>query len=178
MVAMALAAAFLALGVDGRTCDFVLLETPVDLRRAFHGGAGRDPSVGGRPTARGTLLARGQPGGGAHASRAGDEPGCRDHRDRRQLRAGAEPDAPRKVRHLPVMDAAGDLRAVVTDRDLRHQLFVPEVLELVGCAGSARCRCSTPESSFRILTETDLLRRLVGADASPEPELAIIVSYP
>ena len=66
----------------------------------------------------------------------------------------------------------------MTDRALRHQLFVPEVLELVGCAGSARCRCSTPESSFRILTETDLLRRLVGADASPEPELAIIVSYP
>jgi CBS domain-containing protein len=29
-----------------------------------------------------------------------------------------------------------------------------------------------------ILTETDLLRHLVGADASPEPELEIIVAYP
>jgi acetoin utilization protein AcuB len=37
-----------------------------------------------------------------------------------------------KVRHLPVLDRGGNLRGVVTDRDLRHQLFDPAVLERIG----------------------------------------------
>jgi acetoin utilization protein AcuB len=122
----------------------------------------------------------------------------------------------RKVRHLPVVDAGGDLRGVVTDRDLRHQLFVPGVLERVGhtpaglllrersvrAAMSAPAICTGAKAELEeaatlmrlrrigslpvlhagklvgILTETDLLRHLVGADASPEPELEIIVAYP
>ena len=37
-----------------------------------------------------------------------------------------------RVRHLPVVDAMGDLIGVVTDRDLRHHLFEPSVLKTVG----------------------------------------------
>jgi acetoin utilization protein AcuB len=38
----------------------------------------------------------------------------------------------RSVRHLPVLDGGGSLRGVLTDRDLRHQLFDPAVLEHIG----------------------------------------------
>lgn len=37
-----------------------------------------------------------------------------------------------RVRHLPVVDDAGALIGVVTDRDLRHHLFGPLVLKEVG----------------------------------------------
>lgn len=37
-----------------------------------------------------------------------------------------------RVRHLPVVNAAGTLLGVVTDRDLRHHLFAPRVLKEVG----------------------------------------------
>ncbi len=37
-----------------------------------------------------------------------------------------------RVRHLPVVDAMGDLIGVVTDRDLRHHLFDPRVFQEVG----------------------------------------------
>jgi CBS domain-containing protein len=37
-----------------------------------------------------------------------------------------------RVRHLPVVDDAGALVGVVTDRDLRHHLFGPRVLKEVG----------------------------------------------
>lgn len=37
-----------------------------------------------------------------------------------------------RVRHLPVVNAGGTLRGVVTDRDLRHHLFAPRVLMEVG----------------------------------------------
>jgi len=37
-----------------------------------------------------------------------------------------------RVRHLPVVDAMGDLIGVVTDRDLRHHLFDPRVYQQVG----------------------------------------------
>ena len=36
-----------------------------------------------------------------------------------------------RVRHLPVVDAMGDLIGVVTDRDLRHHLFDPRVYQQV-----------------------------------------------
>ena len=37
-----------------------------------------------------------------------------------------------RVRHLPVVNAAGMLHGVVTDRDLRHHLFAPRVLKEIG----------------------------------------------
>ena len=37
-----------------------------------------------------------------------------------------------RVRHLPVVDAKGDLIGVVTDRDLRHHLFDARVLKEIG----------------------------------------------
>jgi acetoin utilization protein AcuB len=121
-----------------------------------------------------------------------------------------------KVRHLPVLDGGGNLRGVLTDRDLRHQLFAPGVLERMGhvptmlllkerpvrramsapaiCLG-AMAEVEEAAGIMRqhrigslpvldggkivgIVTETDLLRHLVGAETSPRPELDIIVSYP
>ena len=37
-----------------------------------------------------------------------------------------------RVRHLPVVDAKGELIGVVTDRDLRHHLFDARVLKEIG----------------------------------------------
>src|SRR4030095_16677750 len=37
-----------------------------------------------------------------------------------------------KIRHLPVVDAQGTLVGLVTDRDLRHFLFSPEVFKKIG----------------------------------------------
>ena len=38
----------------------------------------------------------------------------------------------RKVRHLPVLDGAGALVGIVTDRDLRHWLFAPDTYRQIG----------------------------------------------
>jgi acetoin utilization protein AcuB len=121
-----------------------------------------------------------------------------------------------KVRHLPVLDADGTLRGVVTDRDLRHHLLALGVLERVGGTPAMRLLeqqpvhavMSTPAVWLQvsadlqeavglmrrhrvgslpvldggkivgILTETDLLRHLVSAEAPRGPELDVIVSYP
>jgi acetoin utilization protein AcuB len=121
-----------------------------------------------------------------------------------------------KVRHLPILDASGTLRGIVTDRDLRHHLFAPGVLERIGRTPAMRLLEQQPvhgvmsapavclEASAElgeavgimrrhrvgsvpvldggkvvgILTETDLLRHLVGAETPRGPELDIIVSYP
>jgi acetoin utilization protein AcuB len=37
-----------------------------------------------------------------------------------------------RVRHLPVVEEDGTLVGIVTDRDLRHYLFTPEVFERLG----------------------------------------------
>ena len=37
-----------------------------------------------------------------------------------------------KVRHLPVVNREGMLVGIVTDRDLRHHLFLPRVFEALG----------------------------------------------
>ena len=89
-----------------------------------------------------------------------------------------------RVRHLPVLDGGGNLRGVLTDRDLRHQPFAPGVLERIGHRGAmsapAICLGATAEIDeaavimrrhrigsvpvldaakvVGILTETDLLR--------------------
>ena len=42
----------------------------------------------------------------------------------------------KKMRHLPVVDALGELVGIVTDRDLRHYLFSPGVFERIGRVSS------------------------------------------
>jgi acetoin utilization protein AcuB len=38
------------------------------------------------------------------------------------------------IRHLPVVDADGHLRGILTDRDLRHAAFLPALAEQTGMA--------------------------------------------
>ena len=127
-----------------------------------------------------------------------------------------------RIRHLPVVDTAGRLEGIVTDRDLRHYLLSPAVLPSLGrepVAGhlkKARVQdvmtrpvfVTAPETDLKdavsvmrerrvgalpvlegrrlvgIITETDLLRRIVAAEptatGTPEDDstAAIIVSYP
>jgi acetoin utilization protein AcuB len=121
-----------------------------------------------------------------------------------------------KIRHLPVVGADGVLCGIVTDRDLRHHLFTPDVLRAIGTVPidrllsevSVRQLMSAPVISVApdmsldqaahvmleknlgslpvvdhgkivgILTETDVLRHIVGVNSCcPEFE-AIVVSYP
>jgi acetoin utilization protein AcuB len=122
----------------------------------------------------------------------------------------------RKVRHLPVLDREGALVGLVTDRDVRHWLFAPDVYRQIGevpvrtllrqapvrgvmsapvrCIDAAADVAHAAERMRRdkvgclpvvegprlvgILTEIDLLRSIVGAEASESPELDIVISYP
>jgi acetoin utilization protein AcuB len=124
--------------------------------------------------------------------------------------------ASRRVRHLPVVNAAGRLIGVVTDRDLRHLLFEPTVFRAVGTVAVDRLLKRVPvrdvmsspvvsvgpddelEEAARtmledkigclpvvkdglvvgIITETDLLHRILGADTACGEGAAIIVSFP
>ena len=108
-----------------------------------------------------------------------------------------------KVRHLPVVDRAGGLVGIVTDRDLRHHLFRPNVFTEIGrtpvdellsgvklwelmsspvvaigpdheLEEAARLMLEDKLGSLPvvengrivgIITETDLLRRIVSSDA-------------
>jgi acetoin utilization protein AcuB len=121
-----------------------------------------------------------------------------------------------KVRHLPVVDRAGRLCGIVTDRDLRHRLFTPEVFRSIGTVPverllsearvcdvmsapvisvepdaeleeAARAMAEAKVGSLPvvdrgrmvgIVTETDLLRHVVGANACCGDVEAIVVSYP
>jgi len=121
-----------------------------------------------------------------------------------------------RIRHLPVVEGDGRLAGVVTDRDLRHRLFAPEVFRAIGevsvdtlmRSAPVRDAMSSPAVSVRpdedladaarlmledrigslpvvedgrvvgIITETDLLRRIVGQDACCTDVAAIVVSYP
>lgn len=121
-----------------------------------------------------------------------------------------------KVRHLPVVDRQARLCGIVTDRDLRHHLFRPDVFQAIGgvpveqllTAAPVRGVMSAPvvsveldasleEAAARmrnhrvgslpvvdggrivgILTETDLLRRIVGTDTGVTEVDTIVVSYP
>lgn len=121
-----------------------------------------------------------------------------------------------KIRHLPVVGSDGVLCGIVTDRDLRHHLFAPDVFRSVGVVPVERLLsgvqvheimsepvvCVAPDTPLDeaarvmlenkvgslpvvdhhrivgILTETDLLRQIVGVNSCcPEVE-AIVVSYP
>lgn len=139
-------------------------------------------------------------------------------------RAAAARMARHRVRHLPVVDPAGALEGIVTDRDLRHFLLSPGVFSELGhvpvttLLETTRVRelmawpvlVTTPDTDLAgavavmrdrrvgslavvdgrrlvgIITETDLLRRVMALD-TPEPpapvgagddEMAIVVSYP
>ena len=122
------------------------------------------------------------------------------------------------IRHLPVVDAAGSLEGIITDRDLRHHLLSPSVLPNLGRVSAAsllrqaRVRevmswpvfVTAPGAEFAeaakvmrerhvgalpvvegrrlvgIITETDLLRRIVAIDTAgaDDDTTAIVVSYP
>jgi len=121
-----------------------------------------------------------------------------------------------KIRHLPVVNSTGALCGIVTDRDLRHRLFAPDVFPSIGSvrveellstvrvsdvmsapvisvgagtelAEAARVMAKSKVGSLPvvehdrmlgIVTETDLLRHIVGADACCADVEAIVVSYP
>ena len=122
-----------------------------------------------------------------------------------------------RVRHLPVVNPDGRLVGIVTDRDLRHRLFLPRAFDALGTtpvdvlldgvrvAEIMATDVLTIESSASvadaaetmrkhrigslpvlengrvvgIVTEVDVLRQIVRADATCVPECAeVIVSYP
>jgi acetoin utilization protein AcuB len=121
-----------------------------------------------------------------------------------------------RIRHVPVVGRDGRLAGIVTDRDLRHYLFEPDVLKRLGSVSVATLLESVPVSRVMsapvvtvdaaepleraarrmreerigalpveedgrpvgIITETDLLRRLIDADAHCSGIEAIVVSYP
>jgi CBS domain-containing protein len=116
-----------------------------------------------------------------------------------------------KIRHLPVVDREGRLAGIVTDRDLRHHLFEPEVFRAIGTEPVERLLSQVPVSAVTsiaadagldeaarvmreaglgslpvvergrivgIVTETDVLRHIVGADACCAEVETIVVSYP
>jgi len=122
-----------------------------------------------------------------------------------------------RIRHLPVLNREGALVGVVTDRDLRHQLFLPATFRELGTRSVDALLAAIPVAQIMstdvvatepdadlaeaarlmveekvgalpvlergrvvgILTETDMLREVVRADATCEPECAeIIISYP
>lgn len=122
----------------------------------------------------------------------------------------------RKVRHLPVLDRDGALVGIITDRDVRHRLFAPDVYRQIGkiavsallrqapvrAVMSAPVRCigvaaDVAEAAERMrrdkvgclpvvdgsrlvgmLTEIDVLRSIVAAEALESPELDVVISYP
>jgi CBS domain-containing protein len=131
-------------------------------------------------------------------------------------RTAAERMCREKLRHLPVVDENDMLVGIVTDRDLRHRLFVPGVFKSIGtlpvdallAAVTVKEVMSTPvvtaspndelEEAARamledkvgslpivdggrvvgILTETDLLRRIVHEDSRSAEIECIVVSFP
>ena len=77
-----------------------------------------------------------------------------------------------KIRHLPVVDRAGLLCGIVTDRDLRHRLFAPEVFHSIGTVpierllSAVRTRdvMSAPVISVSPNTELEEAARVMAAE--------------
>jgi acetoin utilization protein AcuB len=99
-----------------------------------------------------------------------------------------------QVRHLPVVDRRGALVGVVTDRDLKA-VTVSKVMSAPAVCVAADDALETAARRMLddkigalpvldagrlagIITETDLLRRVVGEDACCQDVATIVVSYP
>jgi CBS domain-containing protein len=119
-----------------------------------------------------------------------------------------------RIRHLPVVDDQGRLAGIVTDRDVRHHLFRPDVFRSIGSVPVEQLLAATPvpdimstpvisvapgatldEAARRmredrvgalpvvedgrivgIVTETDLLQRILGEDVAAPDVAAIVIS--
>jgi len=46
----------------------------------------------------------------------------------------------KQLRHLPVVDGAGQLVGIITDRDLRHAAFAPAISEYLSATGQEQLR--------------------------------------
>jgi CBS domain-containing protein len=68
-----------------------------------------------------------------------------------------------KVRHLPVVDRAGALAGIVTDRDLRHRLLAPAVFRETGPA--------TVESVLKSVPVAEIMSKPVTT-TTPDEDLA------
>jgi CBS domain-containing protein len=68
-----------------------------------------------------------------------------------------------RVRHLPVINRDGLLVGVVTDRDLRHYLFLPSVVEALGQ--------TSVEALFKAVPVVEIMSRSV-ISVTPEAELS------
>jgi acetoin utilization protein AcuB len=77
--------------------------------------------------------------------------------------------AQRRIRHLPVVDSADRLVGIVTDRDLRHRLFTPDVFRQVGAVPvekmlkgiTVREVMSTPVSTVSRGDDVEIAARLM-----------------
>jgi acetoin utilization protein AcuB len=61
----------------------------------------------------------------------------------------------RKVRHLPVLDGQGILVGIITDRDIRHRLFAPDVYWQLG---QVPVRTLLRQASVRAVMSAPVLR--------------------
>ncbi len=58
------------------------------------------------------------------------------------VRGAADLMRTRKIRHLPVVDRAGRLIGIVTDRDLRQAIFDPSIARSASAPASTPCATS------------------------------------
>ena len=61
----------------------------------------------------------------------------------------------RKVRHLPVLDRERALVGIVTDRDVRHRLFAPDVYRQIG---KVPLRVLLQQAPVRVVMSAPVLR--------------------
>ena len=81
-----------------------------------------------------------------------------------------------RVRHLPVVSAEGGLIGIVTDRDPRHHLFAPRVLNEMGTLAVDIILKAVPVSD---VMSSPVMSVPAKADAACSEAIAeIVVSYP
>jgi CBS domain-containing protein len=69
----------------------------------------------------------------------------------------------RKVRHLPVLDRDGTLVGIVTDRDVRHRLFAPDVYRQIG---KVPLRVLLQQAPVRAVMSAPVLRIAAASDVA------------